>query len=117
MTLLRDTGTLATVVSSAARTTSGNQEGATSIGFGSAEKLRVQLDVTAASGTTPTLDVLVEDSLDGTNWNTIGTFAQKTAAGREVINITTPFSNQVRVRWTIGGTTPSFTFSVAAYAE
>lgn len=111
-----------TLVSSAARTASG--DGGVLEGFGDIKAARVQLDVTAASGTTPTLDVVLEDSLDGTNWNTIGTFAQKTAAGREVINLhggkaesatfQPLFARRWRVRWTIGGTTPSFTFSVLA---
>lgn len=100
---------------SAARTVSGDS-GAVA-GFGDASTLRCQLDVTAASGTTPTLNVVIEDTLDGTNWNTVGTFAQKTAAGREVINVTTPFTDRLRARWTVGGTTPSFTFSVIVYAE
>lgn len=88
--------------------------------------LRVQLEVTAASGIIPTLDTVIEDSIDGTNYNVIGTFALKIAAGREVINIALrgdaqpagfawPFNPQrIRVRWTIAGTTPSFTFSVKA---
>lgn len=104
-----------TLVTSAARTTSGNNTGST--GWSAVSRIRAQLDVTAASGTTPTLDVVIEDTLDGTNWNTIGTFTQRTAAGRQVIDITTPFADQVRVRWTIGGTTPSFTFSVIAVEE
>lgn len=108
-------GLLETLVASAARTTSGDDGG--SAGWDAAKTIRAQLDVTAASGTSPTLDVVIEDTLDGTNWNVIGTFAQKTAAGREVINITTPFSNRARTRWTIGGTAPSFTFSVAVYSE
>lgn len=103
------------LVASAARTTSSNS--GIIYGLGPAESIRAQLDVTAAAGTSPTLDVVVEDTLDGTNYNTIGTFAQKTAAGREVINITTPFSDQVRIRWTVGGTSPSFTFSVRAVAQ
>lgn len=108
-------GASETLVAPAARTASGNSG---ALGqFSHAAVLRLQLDVTAASGTSPTLDVVIEDTLDGTNYNTIGTFAQKTAAGREVINITTPFSETLRVRWTVGGTTPSFTFSVACYSE
>jgi hypothetical protein len=99
-----------TLVPSAARTTTGNS--GVIDGYGPATALRVQLNVTAASGTSPTLNVVVEDSLDGTNFNTIGTFAQKTAVSREVINITTPFADRLRVAWTIGGTTPSFTFTV-----
>lgn len=108
-------GQTETVVTSAARTTSGNS--GVLGGYGPPKTIRAQLDVTAASGTVPTLDVVIEDTLDGTNWNAVGTFAQKGAAGREVINVTIPFAEQLRVRWTIGGTTPSFTFSVAWAAE
>lgn len=108
-------GQLDTLAASAARTTSGDS--GASAGWGSASTLRAQLDVTAAAGTTPTLDVVLEDTLDGVNYNVVGTFAQKVAAGREVINITTPFSERIRARWTLGGTTPSFTFSVVVYGE
>lgn len=104
-----------TLVASAARTTSG--ESAVLSGFDDADTLRAQLNVTAASGTTPSLTVLIEDTLDGTNWNTVGSFSAKTAAGREVINASGPFANDIRVRWTITGTTPSFTFSVVAAAK
>lgn len=104
-----------TIVASAARTASGNQ--ADPGDWGRVSSLRLQLNVTAASGTSPTLNVLVEDSVDGTNWNTIGTFAQKTAVSREVINVTTPFARRLRVSWTIAGTTPSFTFDVIAVSQ
>lgn len=103
------------IVASAARTASGN--GGVLAGYGPARQLRAQLDVTAAGGVSPTLDVVIEDTLDGTTWNTVGTFGPKTAAGREVINITTPFADRLRARWTVGGTTPSFTFSVDLIAE
>jgi hypothetical protein len=104
-----------TFVESAARTASGDSgpQG----GFGDERTLRAQLDVTAAAGTGPTLDVVLEDTLDGANWNVIGTFAQKTAPGREVINVTAPFTDRLRARWTVGGTAPSFTFSVMVYSE
>jgi len=105
-----------TLVASAARTTTGNTGNI--FGYGAATSLRVLLDVSAASGTTPSLTVLVEDSFDGgTNWNTIGTFAAKTAVSREALNITTPLSELIRVSWTITGTTPSFTFSVNTIAR
>lgn len=103
------------MVASATRSTNGDS-GAVS-GWGSASTLRAQLDVTAAAGTSPTLDVVIEDTLDGTNWNVIGTFAQKIAVGREVINITTPFSETLRARWTVGGTGPSFTFGIRIYSK
>ncbi|TFD74724.1 hypothetical protein [Cryobacterium fucosi] len=83
-----------------------------------AKTIRAQLNVTAASGTVPTLDVTIQDSIDGgATWNTVGTFTQKTAASREVINVTIPFSNTLRAAWTIAGTTPSFTFAIDWYAE
>lgn len=104
-----------TVVASTARTSSGTSS--VLEGYGPAESLRIQLDVTAVTGTSPTLNVVIEDTLDGTNWNTVGTFAQKTAAGREVINVTSPFTDRLRVSHTIGGTTPSFTFAVDVFAQ
>lgn len=109
------TGSTEVSVPSAARTTTGNS--GLIPGYGPARQLRAQLDVTAASGTTPNLAVLVEDTLDGTNWNPIITFAAKTAAGREVVNSSIAFSDTLRVSWTITGTTPSFTFSVVISAE
>lgn len=115
MALIRDAGTLHALVPAAARTASGVS--ALLEGMATADTLRVQLNVTAAVGTTPTLDVVLEDSLDGTNWNVIGTFAQRTAVGREVLNVTAPFTGTVRARWTVGGTTPSFTFAVDVYAQ
>ncbi len=98
-----------------ARTVSGDS-GAVA-GFGDKVSLRAQLNVTVAAGTSPTLDVVVEDTLDGTNWNVLGTFTQRVAPGREVINITGLFTDRLRARWTIGGGTPSFTFSVLGYVE
>ena len=105
-----------TLVASGAKTASGQTSALT--GYGVVNTMRLQLAATAVSGTTPTLTVVVEDTLDGgTNWNQVGTFTQVTATGAQVINISQPFSDTIRVRWTIGGTTPSFTFSVIAYQE
>jgi len=110
------TGQRETPTPSGAVTTSGNSGSLT--GYGPAQTLRAQLNITAASGTTPTLDVLIEDSLDGgTTWNTVGTFTQATAVSRQVVNVTVPFSDTLRVRWTVGGTTPSFTFVVDWIAQ
>lgn len=112
---LSSLGLTETLVASAARTATGAST--LSDGWGAASKIRAQLNVTAASGTTPSLTVLVEDTLDGTTWNTIGSFAAKTTTGREVISITAPFSDRLRVSWTVSGTTPSFTFDVITYSE
>lgn len=100
---------------SAARTVSG--ESAVFEGYGPTSTLRAQLDVTAASGTSPNLTAFIEDSVDGVNWNVIGTFAAKTGAGREVLSVTTPYTDMLRIRWVITGTTPSFTFSVMLFSQ
>lgn len=108
-------GQSVTLAASAARTTSADT-GLLAGFIGSS--LRVQLQSTTVTGTTPTLDVVVEDTLDaGATWNTIGTFTQQAAAARQVININQVYSSNIRVRWTVGGTTPSFTFAVLAYVE
>lgn len=104
-----------TLVPSAARTTAGSAESGEN--YAPINRLRAQLDVTAASGTTPNLTVFVEGTLDGTNWDALGTFAAKTAAGREVITVNPVIGTRLRVRWAITGTTPSFTFSVRVQGE
>lgn len=86
-------------------------------GFGRFSRLRAQLSVTALTGTTPTLDVVIEDTLDGTNWATVATFTQKTAAGSQTVDATGVFSDRLRVRWTVGGTTPAATFTVDVVAK
>jgi hypothetical protein len=79
-------------------------------------QLRAQLNVTAISGTSPSLTVFIQDSVDGTNWNDVGSFTAVTAVSRLVINITTPFNaRRLRVRWALGGSaSPSATWDVKA---
>lgn len=74
----------------------------------------VFLNITAVSGTTPTLDVSVE-SFDevGAAYAPIGSFTQKTATGIDTLKLTGTLGRLIRIKWTIGGTTPSFTFSVS----
>ena len=104
-----------TLVASAARSADGSVTGGEN--YSDVDSLRVQLDVTAANGTGPSLAVFIEDSVDGANWDTIGSFAAKTAAGRETITLSDFVGRRLRVRWAITGTTPSFTFSVKLAAE
>lgn len=72
-------------------------------------------DCTAVSGTSPTCTLSVEWSQDGGTTfcvaDTADAFTEITAAASKVKAFTTK-GNAYRVRWTIGGTTPSFTFSV-----
>jgi len=104
-----------TLLASGARTTTASVTAVP--GFAAARILVLQLNVTAASGTAPTLDVVVQDTVDGTNFSTIATFAQASSATREVIRLSTPFTDSLRVVYTIGGVTPSFTFAVLTWAD
>jgi hypothetical protein len=73
----------------------------------------VNIPVTAVSGTTPTLDVSVEESDDsGTNWIKVYDFPRITAAGMYRSPIMRLTGNRVRYVQTVGGTSPSFTRSV-----
>ena len=102
------------LLASGARTASG--EGS-SIDLENTRELIVTLDVSAASGTTPTLDVKIQHSPDGVKWSDLGTaFAQKTGVSREV-KVFTQYHRYVKTVYTIAGTSPSFTFSVEATAK
>jgi hypothetical protein len=98
-----------TLLASAARTTSGSSEGTAA-----AAELReanILLDITAVSGTTPSMTVTVETSGEGTSWFSHTAFPAKTAAGKDVLRLAN-LGSFLRVSHTISGTTPSFTFSV-----
>ena len=92
----------------------------TATGTGSAVEVgdrgvaRLFLNITAASGTTPTLNVTIQTSHDGTTWRSAGTFTQATAVSsqRSAFNI----DRFVRATWTIAGTTPSFNFTISGDA-
>ena len=104
-----------TVVPSAARTANGNGDTVTgwhaaAVAWSGAPQSR--LAITAASGTTPSLTVIVEDSPDGSTWTTRDTYPAQTTTGTVTRALPTTLAAYQRVRWTITGTTPSFTFSV-----
>lgn len=76
--------------------------------------LPFDLQVAAVSGTSPTLNVVIESSVDqGATYQTVASFAQKTAPGAETIQVPVPHRDYMRVRYTLGGTNPQFTFSVS----
>lgn len=72
--------------------------------------------VTAPTGTTPTLDVRVQHSSDGSNWVTLANFTQITAEGAYAIGIGPGTENAkgfglfVRVVGKVGGVTPVWPF-------
>jgi hypothetical protein len=123
-------------LSGAATTTSGNQE------IRGASRLAVHLKVTAVSGTTPTIDVWLQHSVDGgVTWDDFAHFAQLTAAGDRIIQHSCdvvsgtpehvaqdaalaaatvrhgPLGALTRAKVTLGGTTPAATVQVKVTAS
>lgn len=88
----------------------------TAVELGDRNSLRLDVVITAASGTTPTLDIAVQSSPDNSTWTTIASFAQQTTTTTGVHKIFGPIDRFVRINSTVGGTTPSFTFSVSGDA-
>lgn len=88
--------------------------GALTSGGGVANVLLL-VHVTAATGTTPTLAVVVEQSNDGTSWSAVpgGSAVSLTAAGNTMCNAAIS-QNLARVTATITGTTPAVTYQVSA---
>ena len=79
------------------------------IGF---ERIGVLIQITAVGGTSPTLAVSVGVSDDGVNWEHLA----DSLTGLNTVGVRTAFitnvypSRFVRLRFTLGGTSPSFTF-------
>jgi hypothetical protein len=77
----------------------------------------LELNVTAASGTSPTMTVAIETSKDGSGtglgaWRSVASFAAATGVTSERKSFA-GLDRYVRATATIGGTTPSFTYSVS----
>lgn len=103
-------GRRAVLAPSAARTTSTSGP---VLPTQSDDTARLTLNVTASGGTTPTLDVDIETSADGTSWSTVDSFAQATGTGSQRL-VVSSLDRFVRANWSIGGGGgQTFTFSVA----
>ncbi len=77
------------------------------------------LEVGAVTGTTPTLNVKLQESDDNATWTDIsnGAFTQVTAASqRQVIRVQRS-KQYCRAHATVAGTTPSFTLCVEILAQ
>ena len=72
-----------------------------------------QIHVTAASGTTPTMTAIIQHSTNNSTWATLGSFTAATGATSERISGTGTVNRYVRISYTIGGTTPSFTTQIS----
>lgn len=103
------------VLASAARTTSGSAI----VGLAdTGASLDLLVNVSAASGTSPTLALTVDWSPDGVTFCTSEDTTDAFASITGVKNTTKRFTVKAtyyRLNWTIGGTTPSFTFAISAY--
>ena len=73
----------------------------------------VSIPVTAVTGTTPTLDINIDESDDtGTNWETVYSFPRITATGSYRSPKLSFTGNRVRYSQTVTGTSPSFTRAI-----
>lgn len=91
----------------------------------SAGTVAITVAVTAVTGTLPTLSVVVEGSIDGTTWFTlgragsdgysVGSLGTAPADISTVSSVTSVFAlpEFVRTRSVVGGTLPSFTYSIS----
>lgn len=105
------------VATSAARTVTGNSGWQKPPQGG--VQLHIAVNVTAASGTTPTLGLSIQWSHDqsaGHPADPVDAFTSITAVGSAVktFQVRAPY---YQVVWTIGGTTPSFTFVVNEFVS
>lgn len=111
-------GASTVIEASTAKTATGN--GTTVLVAEAGTKINIIVNVAAVAGTTPTLDVKVQWSHDGgATWadaDTPDSFTQITAA-KTVIKSFDRKAPSYRLVWTIGGTTPSFTFNASAYVS
>lgn len=85
------------------------------VNAGSYQEAVLYLNTTAASGTTPTLNVKLQTSYNGTDWYDIPSAAivQVTGVIKSIpLIVTGGLGQYVRAVQTIGGTTPSFTYDL-----
>ena len=96
------------ITSAAVTTTTTSSAFANSLGNG----FLINLAVTAVTGTSPTMDVRIEESFDGgTNWVTLYEMQRITAVGSYNSPIMRATGRHIRYVRTITGTSPSFTMA------
>lgn len=81
--------------------------------------LNVAVTTANVTGTTPSMVVTVEDSIDKVNWRTVDTFTAITAAGHveRALDADADLTKWARCVGTITGTTPSFDVTIEGWAE
>lgn len=100
----------------AARSTTGTSASLTMPAAATGERLWIAVHVTAVSGTTPTLDLILQSDADsgyGSPTTRI-TVPQFTLVGSYITYLAGPVTDvEYRISATVAGTTPSFTYMVA----
>jgi hypothetical protein len=77
--------------------------------------LEIALKVTAVSGTNPVLSVYIEGKFEDTgDYKPLVYVENITSTGIWFLTITKLAFRYIRVKWIVGGTSPSFTFTVVA---
>lgn len=73
------------------------------------------VNVTARSGTLPTLIVQLQQSPNGDDWYDVNSIVTTSLTSIITVSITSTdpvvLADYVRIKWTIGGLNPSFTFT------
>jgi hypothetical protein len=79
--------------------------------------IEIEVKVTSVGGTTPTLDVYIEGKFEATgDYKVLASVTGITSTGIWFLVINPLVFRYIRVRWVVTGTSPSFTFTVAAQA-
>jgi len=85
-----------------------------------AEQGGVIVVISSVSGTSPTLSVDLQGSEDGTNWATLasGILSNLSTAGTYAVAFSGKYpARYLRLAFTVGGTSPSFTFTAGLKVE
>lgn len=80
------------------------------VGKTPAEGVPVEVVVSAVSGTSPTLNVTIQESDDDSTYTDLVKFPQITAVGRHM-RLVQSAKRYLRADYVVGGTTPSFTIT------
>lgn len=85
-------------------------------------ELFIGLDITAVSGTSPTLVLQVQQQDANGVWQTLAATSSLNTVTTATLHLPAGSfvllgGGQMRIRWVIGGTTPSFTFRVGIHGR
>ena len=104
----------ATDIASAALTSTATSG---AIGLTNVQGAAFSINITAVTGTNPTLDLVIQCSVNTTTWHDIHHFERATGT-TTLISPTIPLPcAQIRYVRTVGGTTPSFTMSLTRWSK